>query len=444
MSTPPQSAATHSQGALAAWAGGSIAALGAAGLTLLLHGQPLGHHLWRGISSPPVQPLGTVAAFSIAFLTGLAAAWAGATVRPARRVCGLLAAALVLTLTQTWVFALHGMAWEPLPTLLSVLGAGSIAALLRTDLDGPSRWFRGRVSAKTLHALTLSRDTGFLKPGQRQATVLTCRLLNENALREILPAREFLKLCGAFRQQASSVLIANGACLDPTESSGIRAFFGLPLPSASPADEAVAAALLLDDAMREFTASLKFPSGTAEVEPVCGIGIASGTLTAGLVGHSYSVLGGAVELSRWLAAETAGYGIRLLTDSATHLAADRIEDRPLEFVNPPDGAAVEIFQLLGTNGSLSAEAIARRNAFRDALMLLRAGHAEDALTRFADAREGLTVPDPVLDHFVAVAEDQLKRDSPSAPAPDKSPPSAFRPPAAPRSAKPPRKLPRRP
>lgn len=396
-------------GAIPAWAGGVVFALGASSLALLLHGNPVGSALWSYLPHPPVQSVSRITAFAAALGIGLAAVWAAALITPPRRIAGLLAGAAFLTLSQSVVLALYNLAWEPLPALLSLVGAGTLTAFLRPDPTGPGTWFRGRVSPPILDHLRATQDHGFLRPDQRDATVITCRLLNESALREALPAREFLKCHEAFRTKAATVLLNCGACLDPTDSSGVRAFFGLPLPGSAPADEAVTAALDLDDAMREFAGT----AATPDHAPACGIGLATGKLTAGLVGQTYTVLGEAVELSRWLAAETANYDVRLLTDAATHFAAERIEDRPLEFVNPPDGAAVEIFQLLGTTGSLSQEALARRNAFRDAIMLLRAGHTEDALSRFDDAREGLTVPDPVLDYFVSLATDQSQRDAAS-------------------------------
>ena len=117
-----------------------------------------------------------------------------------------------------------------------------------------------------------------------------------------------------------------------------------------------------------------------------------------------------MEQSRWLAGLNADYQTVILTDDATHRLAENGEDRPLEILNPPEGAAVEVHHLLATRGGLSQEAMARRDAFRDAIILLRAGHAEDALRRFADARLGLVHEDPVLERFVASAEHQVARD----------------------------------
>ena len=109
----------------------------------------------------------------------------------------------------------------------------------------------------------------------------------------------------------------------------------------------------------------------------------------------------------------------ILTDSATHRLAENTEDRPLEILNPPDGAAVEVFHLLATRGGLSIEALARRDAFRDAIVLLRAGHAEDALQRFEDAREGLIHEDAAMERFVTQAEHQSARDGKKLPPPSR-------------------------
>lgn len=359
-----------------------------------------------------------------ALLAGIGAAWVGGRVRPAWRAWGLTLAAAALTAAQCLVFKLHGVAWEPL-SLLAALGAGFSASLLFTPKTAPdeeiaaatpagaeaARLFRGRVSKALLRRLTEVTDTAFLQPAQREAAVVTCRLLNEHALRENLPARDFLKLSEAFRARAAEVLMEHGGCLDPAESAGVRAFFGLPLPSPAGAeDEAAAAALALDEALRRFAVDHMSPDAEP---PSFGIGIASGTLTAGLTDEHYSALGDAVELSRWLAGENTNYHSRILMDERTRARAVNTEDRPLEVCNPPEGAAVEIFQLLSPRGGLSFEAVKRRDAFRDAIMLLRAGHAEDAIQRFNEARRGLLSPDPVLEHFLSQAEDQLRRDQSS-------------------------------
>lgn len=463
----PNSAA-DSHRAWQSFAMGSVAALLAAGTVWLIPASGAG--VVSGLSGlvlkalPPTAMTAT-AAPSISFLAalgcGMAAAWVGSAVQPRKIAWSLVAAGCLLTVTQSMLLALRHTLWEPLPAVLAMI-AGCLTASWRNAMPaGASAWFKGRVSPEVLARLSQARDLSFLSADQRPGTVLTCRLLNEGALREVLPAPDFLKLCEAFRARAAAVLMAHGACIDPTESTGVRAFFGLPLESGTAADEAVKAALALEAAFKTFSvekengiafassgpapiappasiASVPAPeapvsqsiiytgsanSGMADLSagpahpvseipaPQCAVGLATGTFTAGLTGNTYTVLSDAVEVSRWLAAQNANYQTRTLLDATTHLRAAEVEDRPLEVLNPPEGAAMEIYHLLGSTGTLSPEQLARRDAFRDAIVLLRAGHAGDALRRFADAREGLTEPDHALDQFEAQANDQARRDA---------------------------------
>jgi len=87
--------------------------------------------------------------------------------------------------------ALYGWAWEPLPALLAVLAGGGVALLLRPPASGPAGLFMGRLSPASLAVLGKARDLSFLRPDQRQATVLTCRLLNEMPCANCCPPANF-------------------------------------------------------------------------------------------------------------------------------------------------------------------------------------------------------------------------------------------------------------
>ncbi|HWB04490.1 MAG TPA: hypothetical protein VG796_15790 [Verrucomicrobiales bacterium] len=353
--------------------------------------------------------------FAIAAVGGLLAAWVGWALDSWGKRIGILLAALALTATQSILTAQKlAVGWEPFSLASSLTVGLLVTALLTPRGAGVERWFAGRIGRVPLQRLTMAQSAAFLLPDQREAAVLTCRMLNEAVLREQMPAREFLRLMEAFRRTASSVLLEHGALLDAPESGAVRAFFGLPLAMENHADRAAVAALALTEAMKEFAVEQLH----RERDPVeCACGIACGTLTAGISGETYSAAGDAVEQSRWLAALNTDYSTHILTDGATHRIAENTEDRPLEILNPPEGAAVEVFHLLGMRGGLSQEALARRDAFRDAIILLRAGHASDALIRFADARDGLIHEDIVLERFVSQAEEQSARDQRKPPPP---------------------------
>jgi len=355
--------------------------------------------------------------FAIAAAAGMAGAWVGWAVDSWARRLVLLAAAVALAGTQSALLAWNfDVAWEPF-SLAAALCAGVVSAgLLSPRGAGVERFFQGRLARDRVQRLAAAQSGEFLLPDQREAAVLTCRMLNETALREQMSAREFLKLMEAFRAASSRVLLEHGALLDAPESGMVRAFFGLPLAVENHADKAAAAGLALVEAMREFAVE-HLHRDRAPVE--CGTGITCGTLTAGVTGETYSAAGDAVEQSRWLAGLNAEYHTQILTDGAAHLMAEEVEDRPLEILNPPEGAALEVYQLLGTRGGLSAEALARRDAFRDAVALLRAGHAEDARLRFEHAREGLIHEDAALERLAAQAEDQIERDGRKPPPPSR-------------------------
>ena len=355
--------------------------------------------------------------FAVAASAGWLAGWTGGVLDSWKRRIGLLIVALVLAGTQSVLMAQKfSFAWEPFSLMAAITVGLVVAGCLAPRGAGVERWFTGRLSRSLLHRLAAAQSMDFLLPDQREAAVLTCRMLNETALREQMPAREFLKLMEAFRHSASRVLLDHGALLDAPESGAVRAFFGLPLAVENHADQAAAAGLVLAEAMKQFAVT-HLHKDRHPVE--CGTGITCGTLTAGVSGEQYSAAGDAVEQSRWLAAQNAEYHTLLLTDAATHRLAENTEDRPLEILNPPEGAAVEIFHLLATRGGLSREALARRDAFRDAIILLRAGHADDALHRFEDAREGLIHEDAALERFVTQAEHQSARDGKKLPPPSR-------------------------
>jgi class 3 adenylate cyclase len=355
--------------------------------------------------------------FGIAALAGVGGAWVGWALDSWKRRLVLLIAGLALAGTQSALLARNfDVAWEPF-SLAAALCAGLVTSGLLTPRGaGVERFFHGRLARAQVQRLSAAQSWEFLLPDEREAAVLTCRMLNETALREQMSAREFLKLMEAFRDKSSQVLLEHGALLDAPESGMVRAFFGLPLAVENHADKAAVAGLALAEAMRQF-AIVHMHRDRPPVE--CGIGITCGTLTAGVTGEVYSAAGDTVEQSRWLAALNAEYHTAILTDGAAHLTAGNTEDRPLEILNPPEGAAVEVYQLLATRGGLSREALARRDAFRDAVMLLRAGHAEDALIRFENAREGLIHEDSALERLAAQAEDQIERDGRKPPPPSR-------------------------
>ncbi len=385
--------------------GGAISGAAAAGVALVPGVEELMRSEWV-YNTRTVEPLAT---FAIAAGGGIISAAVSASLDTWPRRAGLLMAAIVLAVTQS-LLLFHRLAigWEAVSLAVAMITGALVAGLLTRSPSAAARWFEGRLNRSLVQRLSVAQNMGFLQPDEREAAVLTCSILNETHLRSQIPAREFLKIAESFRLTASRVLLDHGALLDETEAGTVRAFFGLPLPVVNHADSAARAALAVDDALRRLAVGqMKKDYAQAEF----GAGISCGVLTAGLSGDAYAAAGDAVDQSRWLAALNADYHSAILTDGTTHRMSADTEDRPLEILNPPDGAALEVYQVLAMTGGLSREAMAQRDAFRDAIILLRAGHAADALLRFKEAGEGLTSPDGTLEHFVYIAQEQSARDS---------------------------------
>lgn len=318
-------------------------------------------------------------------------------------VIGLAAAALCVT--QCLALSLYGIGWEPFSAMIALGTAIAVVQLAPQHADEASRFFSGRVSRHMLDQLRAVPAAQFLIPAERRAAVLTFRLLNETRLREQMEAREFLKLVEAAHACGRAVLLAHGGCADDGETAGGRAWFGLPLAAEAHAAAAARAAVALDGALRQFAIDQMHRDRD---DAHFGIGISCGVLTAGVTGEAWSVVGDAVEISRWLAAHNAAYGSRILIDAATHDAAD-LEDCPLEVLNPPEGAAVEVYQLLGMAGSLDDAALRRRDAFREGILFLRNGMPQAAVAAFEEAAAGAGSTDPVTAHFASLARAEATR-----------------------------------
>ncbi len=329
----------------------------------------------------------------------------------------LWAGVAALAVCQAWLMGARGIGWEPWSWLATTaLGMALGGWDAGVDSHGV-RWFLGRLSGERLARLRGVSPSCYLSPEQRPATILTVRLLNDTQLREQLDAPQFLRLCDRVGLLAGEVLRGHGALTESPEAGTVRGFFGLPLAEGNHAVAACQAAFAVEESLRAlatYALTLTNKAGHLAklVIPEIGVGITSGVLTAGLSGGHYSAAGDAVEQSRWLAGLNAEYQTRLLLDDETRsLSAESgMLARPLEILNPPEGAAVAVDELRAPPYGLSIAAMERLAAYGDGIALLRGGYAADALLRFDHARAGLEKPDVVLERFATEAAEQVTRD----------------------------------
>jgi class 3 adenylate cyclase len=312
-----------------------------------------------------------------------------------------------LTATLSLALAVRGWSFEPLSGCLAAMlgGVGGLWIAARgtgSQVLAFRDFFVGRLTEETFDQLIVNGEPARLT-GQREITTVTCRVMNAYDLSLRLEAAAMEQLLSAFQKEVGDLLVAQGGYLDVSNAHEITAHFGFPLRSVDHARQACAAALQAKKVVADLEA---LAQKRWEQLPAWGMGVASGQVVCGLLGHgqfqAYSLLGKAVETSRRLCDSNAIFGSRLLLTHATLEAArEHIEVRPMEKLQAEDSE--EPYELLGLSGTLTDEEKGARDAFWEGMVALRSGE-------YSTARDKLRAAviigrhDKPLKHFLAKAE----------------------------------------
>lgn len=188
-----------------------------------------------------------------------------------------------------------------------------------------------------------------------RGTVLFADIVGSTGLVAALDAEDTgALLVGVNRLLADAVHAAGGSVL--RESDGIAAVFGLPVPSEDHAWRACVAAVQMQQALAQWTATAATTGGKAVR---VRIGISSGDVllraVSGQLHAGYSAEGATVHLAA-KAEKAAPPGGALLTLDTLRLVRERVESRPhgaLQLPGQPAGAAAEValFELLALHGT---------------------------------------------------------------------------------------------
>lgn len=336
----------------------------------------------------------------LACVLGAVFAWLGYTVRGRWRAVILLLGGTVLCFTGSASLALHGAAFDPYPAAAACLlgwlvGWGFSRSPLSKKSD-LSATFTGRLSPEMLRKLTQMKPPPDLSGENRPVTVLTCRMLNEGAVRQCIGPAAFLKLAEEFRQRAHSALLSRQALLVPGPTELIQACFGLPVAEKSYARDACQAALLLQSVLREFIGQ-RNPRGGGALQ--FGIGLSSGTAASGMLGGDYQILGSVMEMSHQLSNANSSWHTGILTDAETlRLAGPGLLTRPIDSLLSPDfDEPIDLSELVQPCDVEDLPGLRERlAAFAEGVEHLRAGQAAEAADSFdranpTDGTEDLTV-----------------------------------------------------
>lgn len=361
-----------------------------------------------GVESPQALPVWlhyawhTVAAFVCAAV--------GAGLANRLHALLFLAGVVFLSITTSLSLMWAGHGFEPFSGSLAAVLAGAGGILLGASVRGGKlhafrNFFAGRLTDDKFAGLIVHREPIKLS-GTREVSTLTCRITNMADLVHRMEIADIEQLVSALEKEVAAFLMRQGAYLDACNSQGVTVQFGFPLRSADHAVEACRAALELSD----FTDALVAEALKRwEQVPVIGIGVASGPVACGLIGHdsfqAYSVIGEPVDSSRRLCNLNAVYGSRILISSGTfQTAGNDIETRPMEMVAAPGQTEPrEMYELLAMKGCLTEEEQKARDAFWEGVVALRKGDTKMAVAKLKNAeRKGHD--DKPLKYFLNKAE----------------------------------------
>jgi adenylate cyclase len=182
------------------------------------------------------------------------------------------------------------------------------------------------------------------------ATVLFTDIADFTTLAERIGAQETLALLNSHFAEMVEVLFAHGGILDKFIGDGMMAVFGTPFPGAQDADNAIAAAIRMQDALALFNRR-RTAAGTPPL--AMRIGINSDQVVAGNVGSArrmdYTVIGDGVNLASRLEGANKVFGTRILTSGLTvALLKERFVLRELDLLRVKGKAnPVAVYEVLG-------------------------------------------------------------------------------------------------
>ncbi|MBI4695479.1 MAG: GAF domain-containing protein [Gammaproteobacteria bacterium] len=182
------------------------------------------------------------------------------------------------------------------------------------------------------------------------ATVLFTDIADFTTIAERIGAQETLALLNTHFGEMVEVLFAHGGILDKFIGDGLMAVFGTPFPGAQDADNAIAAAIRMQEALALFNRR-RTAAGTPPL--AMRIGINSDQVVAGNVGSSrrmdYTVIGDGVNLASRLEGANKVFGTRILTSGLTvALLKERYVLRELDLLRVKGKAnPVAVYEVLG-------------------------------------------------------------------------------------------------
>lgn len=204
------------------------------------------------------------------------------------------------------------------------------------------------MSSSVTDAIIAGESLG-LDGKEADATMLFCDIRSFTTLCENMSARSLVAMLNEYFTFMADVIRGNNGIIDKYIGDAIMALFGVPSANPRQADDAVAAAIAMIQALELFNGD-RAKAGEASFH--IGIGIASGMVIAGTLGSperkNYTVIGDAVNLASRIEGLTKLYGAEILVCGRTRAAmTGRVPTRLVDVVKVKgQDTATELHQIM--------------------------------------------------------------------------------------------------
>ena len=211
--------------------------------------------------------------------------------------------------------------------------------------------FAKYVPEKVVKKLLSDPEAVKLGGESRVVTVLFSDIEGFTKISETLPPHDLVSLINEYLTEMTDIVLAHNGIIDKYQGDAIMAEFGIPLPVENHADQAVRAALK----MQERLVRLKREWSNRLLPPLsCRIGINTGEMLVGNMGstqiYDYTVMGDAVNLSARLESVNKIYGTGIIISAYTfdHLTEGVFKTRILDVIAVKGKSeAVRVYEVYG-------------------------------------------------------------------------------------------------
>lgn len=216
--------------------------------------------------------------------------------------------------------------------------------------------------------LTRSGEYGLLGD-DRDMTVLFADIRNFTSISEPMTATQLKEMLNEFLTAMTEIIFKHQGTIDKYVGDLIMAFWGAPLIDNRHAQNAIAAAVDMQDVLAKLKPSF-IEKGWAELS--IGIGLNSGIMSVGDMGskfrRNYTVLGDAVNLASRIESLTKFYGAKIMVTESTQANSKNFIFRKVDRVRVHGKInGVEIYEVLGHIKSLTPELKTELDLYHSAL-----------------------------------------------------------------------------